>query len=248
MIGSFQQSPKDWKKRQRKILAGKKQAADEKFQKIAAQALERVKARSSAPYDGVLGTPPNWVRRCGSILQEYERRRAWLLEGLGYSPAEIREFMQANREIYKPGVKSIKPIPPKIMDSIDFLCRLQKAISLGGKKGLIMLVGEDAEYGRRRAKTDKKAGKFAWIRYKKARQHSIACAEKEWWPNGVQLRPGQPGPKRRELADRIHAELNTVMPGGEAPKKVETVQGYIEHLVPAHLKNKRGRPKKHNSH
>lgn len=205
IVSDFRKKPRNWESKKRDILARKKEAAAKELRSTITHAFDLVKARSLVPYDGVLGTPPEWVR--DPFRRQFEWERARLLHE--YSPEKILEFMEAQREASQPGVKSVKHTPRKIRASIDFLYRIQRAVEAGEEKGLIMFAGEDAERG---------AKVLKGVLHAHETKHGTAEEKAERWQHFKDecLKVHDENPRwgltkiRQEVADRADCSLKNI--------------------------------------
>lgn len=99
--------------------------------------------RSKQPYDGVLGTLPQWIPKNFHI--EFERTRDTLLQD-GYAATEIQHFMDKIVEIEQIALANPNDppemhyvMPPKIYEAVSTLAMFQKAVRLGEGQGLAYL-------------------------------------------------------------------------------------------------------------
>lgn len=110
-------------------------------------ALDALLSRSQQPYDGVLGTLPQWIP--ANFHAEFESTRNTLIQD-GYSPEDIQRFMVEIVEFEQAALANPDECPAfnfaapfKIMGAVYKLARFQEAVRIGQgqgeEKGLIYL-------------------------------------------------------------------------------------------------------------
>ena len=120
-------------------------AMSDPLDEAAASAYREIQLRNQAPYDGVLGEPPDWVPE--NFRGDFHQIRNRLLEV--YSHDDLLQFIAEMRDMLTPGTPSYsRPVTPAtIMPKISTLAQLQEAVNLGRKKGLALLT--DPEHSKR---------------------------------------------------------------------------------------------------
>lgn len=120
-------------------------SGDDSLREILIRNFEMLTERTTKPYDGVLGTPPDWVPR--NFQFDFEITRNKLL-GAGYSPADLVAYVDEYIDFLR--IAAANPeeagyfrhsIPFDIMAAISLLAELKNAVQLGPKDGLASLIG-----------------------------------------------------------------------------------------------------------
>jgi len=108
-------------------------------------ALDKTATQKKHKYDGVLGTPPNWV-------PEPEKRRFFAARSAllkEYSAKEVLRFMVSRKRRWQGGFSFVPDnIPPAVEDEVDTLNDIKKLISLGENKALKIILGSARDQDR----------------------------------------------------------------------------------------------------
>lgn len=119
-------------------------------------ALERAanlnEQRNAAPFDGVMGLPPDWFPE--RHVREFQDARNRLLDsnrfGEAVTPDVVRQWIAAYKswgEVEQP--EFVAFVPPEVEHDVGLLANFQWIASLPIERGLVELAGKDALRGRR---------------------------------------------------------------------------------------------------
>lgn len=107
---------------------------------------QKHKKRRAAPYDGVMGEPPEWVPEWHQV--EFIRLRNELLDygvcNTRVTPEQVLKWLDAWAQIREIKGDEILPppyIPSEVSKTVEYLADLRFAVSLGKQKGLEFLTG-----------------------------------------------------------------------------------------------------------
>ena len=115
------------------------------WDKTLADKFDELEKRATAPYDGVLGSSPDWVPQHFQI--EFEETRNILLNSLTH--AEILEYLKRFDNFFESHYDGRELFPVQFTPGIGKLHHYRKAILLGKIEGLRFLVGDNAAKGAR---------------------------------------------------------------------------------------------------
>ncbi|MET0063223.1 MAG: hypothetical protein ABW176_13105 [Candidatus Thiodiazotropha endolucinida] len=187
---------------------------DKDIQKLILERMEaseqRAKELKACRYDGIAGSPPEWVPEL--IVGLFEQKRDIMLIEWEYSLDEAvkwldRYISDKEDDWFYPGTYPNGRALDFVFfrDTIGFLALLRWCISLGEDEGLLLLAGQAALLGKKRMRQLKEFGERHGKDLKESRS-------KEWerWNNEAKKLIGM-NPKlaenKSELARKIKAKL-----------------------------------------
>ncbi|MEJ1369406.1 MAG: hypothetical protein RPU35_14600 [Candidatus Sedimenticola sp. (ex Thyasira tokunagai)] len=127
---------------------------DEDLRQAILDAWDIAEARSNAPYDGVLGSLPDWVPE--PIQKNFTAVRDRVIGNWGYEPSEAVKWLDRfvtigtdNNEWFYPAIYPCgrELDPDYFTETIGYLAHLRWVKSLGPEKGLAELAGDVAVTG-----------------------------------------------------------------------------------------------------
>ncbi|QSA98612.1 hypothetical protein [Methylococcus sp. EFPC2] len=133
------------------------------LRKALTEALSAAKAAGDRPYDGILGTLPDWFP--SAAVHEFQTLRADLLAD-GYSPDELRGYLADMVEIQEQAISSpdengyFRPATPvDIWGKVSTLATFFRAAQMEMKAGLALIIGKDSAAHLLRGKKIQKGAK-----------------------------------------------------------------------------------------